>query len=353
MKYALALITASLIAVSFTGCRLFKKAVKDTSEEIVQESEASDTVESNESKAKQTCTVGDISFEVPSDWIAMEDYEGTFSSPNKKNVYQLQGESILGSYTPDEFFNELVDFYSSSYEIIRSESSVSPLTTADGTECFAGRIEITGSNALFSIDVLIAPDKNTVLTYAAQCPDDDYPETDIRDVTKTTVFNIGTEDMISGKKFKLSNGGEIHLNSDGSFKCLEEYGNIDSSYFEGSYEVYYGQAAFDKLVSMPEYGLTEEELESTLAANMNGYSIGGSSAADYFNDDETSSAEGYRICRDTFYAIIMQAEKLYEAGETSVIDNTALYIGYYVPELYTFDLLNTNSYTYTQWTEIE
>ena len=353
MKYILAIITASLIAVSFAGCSVFKKAPAETAEETTEKSENSKASDATENSAKQTCTVGDISFEVPADWEAVNGLEGSFTSPDKKTAYQLQGESMLGSYTPDEFFHNLIDSYSSSYEIVRKEKGVSPLTTADGTECLAGRIEMISSNTLFSIDVLIAPSKNTVLTYASQCSENNMPSSDIRDVTKTTVFNIATEDMASGRKFKISVGTEIHLNDDGSFKYFETSGDPESSYFEGNYEVYYGQAAFDKIVSMSEYGFTKEELENTLSANMNGYSIGGSSPMDYFNNEDSSGKEGYRICKDSFYTIIMHTNKLYENGKETESDGTALYFGYYIPEIEQFDLLSVNTVTYTQWTEIK
>jgi hypothetical protein len=353
MKYILVIITASLIALSFTGCSTFTKSLMEAAEETTEKSENSKASDTTENPAKQTCTVGDVSFEVPAEWDAVNGLDGSFTSPDKKTAYQLQGESILGSYTPDEFFHELINSYSSSYKIVRKEKGVSPLTTADGTECFAGRIEMTENNVLFSIDVLIAPSKNTVLTFASQCKENRKPYSDIRDVTKTTVFNIGTEDMASGRKFKVSIGTEIHLNDDGSFKYFKESGDPNGSYFQGSYEVYYGQAAFDKLVSMKEYGLTEEELESTLSANMNGYSIGGSSPMDYFNNGEASDNEGYHICRDTFYTIIMHTNVLVEDGQASDMDGTAIYMGYYLPEIEQFDLLSINTVTYTQWTEIK
>jgi len=359
MKKMLSIIVASLITLNFTGCNIFKDAVKEFSDEISKKAEELEDSSENKSNnktsanSKQTCTVGNVSFEVPSDWIEMSEYEGSFTSSDKKSAYQIQGESELGNFEPEEFYSNLCDTYSSTYNIVNKEK-LSSIKTADDTSCFVGRIKMTGKNILFNIDVLIAPDKNTVITFASQCAEENEPDTDIREVTKTVSFNIGIEDMASGRKFTISQGTEIHLNDDGTFKYFETSGDPESSYFEGNYEVYYGQAAFDKLVSMKEYGLTEDELEHTLSANMNGYKIGGSRPMDYIEDSQNSSDEKfYRICRDTFYVIIMNTKTLTKDGNISYVDGTALYMGYYIPEIEQFDLLSVNTYTYTQWSEIK
>lgn len=356
MKKFLAMIAISFITVNFMGCNI---SVKEFSDEISRKTEELENCSENKSNnktyadSKQTCTVGNISFEVPSDWIEMSEHENSFTSPDKKTAYQLQGESELGSFEPEEFYSNLCDTYSSTYYIVNKEK-LSSIKTADDTSCFVGRIKMTGRNILFNIDVLIAPDKNTVLTFASQCAEENEPDTDIREVTKTASFNIGTEDMASGRNFTISQGSEIHLNDDGSFKYFETSGDSNSSYFDGNYEVYYGQAAFDKLISMKEYGLTEDELERTLSANMNGYRVGGSRPMDYIEDSQNSSNEKcYRICKDTFYVIIMNTKTLTENGGISYIDGTVLYMGYYIPEIEQFDLLSVNTYDYTQWSEIK
>ena len=61
-----------------------------------------------------------------------------------------------------------------------------------------------------------------------------------------------------------------------SYRYYRSEDDHENQYYEGVYEVYYGQTAVDKVVSMTEYGLTEEELNQVLSANMNGYVPGGS-----------------------------------------------------------------------------
>lgn len=364
---AIALMAALLVtASSFTGCGLvtaFKEGVREGVREAMEEN-ASEHQENDTPYEEETdhyseampviCTVGNISFEVDGSWEEMSGYEGAYSTADKKTVYMLQGTSVLGSYTPEEFFTQLVEMYTAEeYEVTYSDESVSELTAADGTECHVGRIEMLQNSVKFCIDVLIAPDKNTVLTFASQCAEFTEPDTDIRSVTETAVFHIGTEDMISGRSYTVSSGTEIHLQDDGRFFYYAEAGDPDSDYYTGSYEVYYGQPAMDKLISMTEYGLTEEELERTLSASMNGYTIGGSMPYEYFDDETGSDEDYYHVCRDTFYAVIMNTDTQCISGEESEAEGTALYLGYYIEELDMFDLVSANTFTYTQWTPTE
>ncbi len=377
MKKISLLLALSLTAASLSGCGFideFKKSYKEALKESIREEIAAEIGSSTENddendhtedfsdqnsenetgnSGSTLCTVGNISFEVKSDWepIDIDGFEGSFAEDGGKAVYQLQGSSALGSYEPQGFFDYLVDYYGESHEVTYSDDTLSNHTAPDGTECLVGRIELLKDKVIFCIDVLIAEDKNTVLTFAAQCAETSEPATDIREVTETACFNIGTDDMLSGRRFTTSNDTAMYLEEDGTFRYCESASDPDNAYFAGTYEVFRGQEAIDKLASMTDYGLTEEELESTLAANMNGYSVGGSMPYDYF--DDSSSEEGYHICKDTFYALVMDTETLYEDGTEAPAEATVLYFGYYVEELGIFDLLNANSVSYSQWTPVE
>ena len=117
--------------------------------------------------------------------------------------------------------------------------------------------------------------------------------------------------------------------------------------------MYYGQAAMDKVASMTEYGLTMEELERVLAANMNGYIPGGSRPSDYFYamGELEDNRDRYQVCRDTFYAVILHNQRLVSSLEdVQEGGNSVLYIGFYLPELKMADLTNCNAMSNTQWT---
>ena len=109
----------------------------------------------------------------------------------------------------------------------------------------------------FSIDVLIVPQKNTVVTFAGQSPSENDLSVDVRDITKTASFNIAAGDYISGNTFIAKDGSELCLGSDGEFIYYQSEEDHNKPYCTGTYEVYYGQEAFDKLSTMEEYGLTK------------------------------------------------------------------------------------------------
>ncbi len=51
-------------------------------------------------------------------------------------------------------------------------------------ESYIGRIDMKVNGIFFSIDVLIVPQKNTVVTFAGQSPSENDLSVDVRDITK-------------------------------------------------------------------------------------------------------------------------------------------------------------------------
>lgn len=138
-----------------------------------------------------------------------------------------------------------------------------------------------------------------------------------------------------------------------SYRYYRSEDDHENQYYEGVYEVYYGQTAVDKVVSMTEYGLTEEELNQVLSANMNGYVPGGSTPGDYLYYEGVleDTRERYTVCLDTFYAVILHNQRLvYSPDNVREDGNSTLYIGFYIPELEMADLTNCNALSHTQWT---
>lgn len=374
-KKASVLIQLSVLAVVLTacdsnttalkGCSIEKKEISaeeavtemidaesgsPTETEAAMEESQEDTV----STGTQSCTVDNVTFKVNESWEPIDGYEGTFSAEGGACVYQLQGLSRLGRYTPEDFYQELTSHYTSSYEVTYSDETLNDILLEDGTEALVGRVDMLMDGVVFSIDVLIAPQKNTVVTYACQHPEDISLDAkmDIRFVTASTEFSTGLRDMITGQTLIASDGSELCLNADGSFIYYQETNNHDGAYCDGTYEVWYGQAAIDQVASMTDYGLTAEELEQTLSADMNGYSIGGSMPYDFFEDDTSETPEGeegYFICKDTFYAVALHNDRMVDGEEVTELGHDTLYIGYYVQELELFDMLNANTANYAQW----
>ncbi len=295
------------------------------------------------------CTVDTVSFSVPGDWTPLEK-ESSYASADRKAAYQLQGISMLGNYSPQEFYVELVDYYGSSNEVIYNDAKPEQIILDDGADALVGRIELKDESVCFSIDVLIVPQKNTVVTYAVQYVEGNTPSVDIREITKTTEVLIGKDDMITGKTFVNEAESMICLNEDGNFIYYQHKDNLEDSYVSGPYEVYRGQEAVDKVATMTEYGLTKEELTEILSNDMNGYTPGGSNPMDLLGGTDK---EVYHVCPDTFYALILHKKQLLDGGVTTEMDATVLYIGYYIPELELLDFTNANTASHIQFMLVE
>ncbi len=343
-------VKARLSTTTISEGRETRALIKDDQ----NESSTVEAIQPEKSDANlQNITVEDVTFSVAEDWehMPMDGYEGTFMTPEQDAAYQLQGVSSLGSYTPEEFYQELKDFYTKSYDISKSDNALTAYSMPDGVACYVGHIEMTARNTLFSIDVLIAPQKNKVATFAAQCAAGNTFPVDIREVSSTAVFEVGTEDIVHGNTFTANDGSELCLSDDNTFLYYQSAGDHNGAYCTGTYESFYGQSAIDKLASMTEYGLTKEELEQTLASDMNGYTPGGSSPADFLDSEKSDTDAGYHICTDTFYTVILHNEQMVKSsGETSAMGNDTVYLGYYIPELKLVDMLNANTANYAEWT---
>ena len=171
-------------------------------------------------------------------------------------------------------------------------------------------------SVLYCTKLVIAPRKNLVLTFCGQVRKDDTQgpagvQYALNWLCDKLTFEIGDQDYISGNTFLCGDGSQLCLQADGSFCYYQSAEDHENQYYEGEYEVYYGQAAMDKVASMTEYGLTMEELERVLSANMNGYIPGGSRPSDYLyaTGELEDNRERYQICLDTFYAVILHNQR--------------------------------------------
>lgn len=184
--------------------------------------------------------------------------------------------------------------------------------------------------------------------------DKENPETTNVAESESAGTQADTENIITGNRFICLDDSEIQMKEDGSFiyyRTKEDYGG---DYYQGTYEVYWGQEAVDKIVSMEEYGLTEEELERTINANKKGYHLGdisGKNSIAYMLDEESySDAKTYDVSKDVFYCIILHNDILYMDGQTKEMNQDSIYIGYYVEEVKTLDLLNIVTVSPVTWT---
>ena len=300
-----------------------------------------------------------VAFEVSSDWTQAEGTD-LFYIASGKQVYGLNGVSALGSYTPQEVYEELVNYYRTTNQFtdLDAPEELTPWQSSDGVACQVAHMTGYKDTLIYCTKLVIAPQKNLVLTFCGQAYQDQvgdpskvwYP---LNLLCDSLTFEVGSRDCISGNTFLCGDGSQLCLQSGGEFRWYSSAEDHEKPYYEGVYEVYYGQAAMDKVASMTEYGLTMGELEQVLAANMNGYIPGGSRPSDYLyaTEELEDNRERYQVCLDTFYAVILHNQRLVSSpGDVREGGNSVLYIGFYLPELEMADLTNCNAMSNTQWT---
>lgn len=340
------------------------EARKQLESELFSESPAEENAEEHSSEAPsgektdessatasalQTCTIDNITFSVDASLLPQPGMEGTFLAPDQAYAYQVQGITPLGDYTPQEFFDALLETYESKYDIVNHDSAVSAYTSPDNVDCYLGNIKMMLDFTFFDIDVLIAPQKNTVVSFAATCYKDDQDIVDIRSVSSTATFQIGDTDYVSGSSFIGSDGSELCLYADGTFANYEHTDDYDGDCLTGTYEVYYGQPAIDQVIQMTEYGLTAEEMDAALLAAQNGYTLT-SERRTLLLQDDVDSSDNYHVCLDTFYAIILHNDQYISPDQEPMkVGTTMLFIGYYIPELQLLDMTNANAASYAQF----
>ena len=296
-----------------------------------------------------------VSFDIPANWTQAEGTDMFYTEKNE--VYGLNGVSSLGSYEPQAFYEELSKAYEGQFDTFSAPEELTAWQSGDGVACQTADLTGVYESVLYCTKIVIAPQKNLVLTFAAQAYKDRaeavFVRMELDQLCETLTFEIGTEDNITGNTFLCGDGSQLCLEGGGGFRWYQSADDHENQYYEGVYEVYRGQAAMDQVASMTEYGLTMEELERVLAANMNGYIPGGSKPSDYLYamGELEDNRERYQVCLDTFYAVILDNQRLVVSPEeVREGGNRTLYIGFYLPELNMADLTNCNAASNTQWT---
>ena len=171
-------------------------------------------------------------------------------------------------------------------------------------------------------------------------------------------IEVVNENIVIGNRFVvLNDDSEIQMDEDGSFiyyRTKEEY---DGDYYKGTYEAYHGQEALDKVVSLEQYGITEEEIDRVIDSTIeSGYRLGdvsGQNSMFYMLENYTgekySNAETYDVDKDVFYCIILHNDILYMDGKEEEIEHDTVYIGYYIEEVGMIDLLNIGTANSAVW----
>ena len=229
--------------------------------------------------------------------------------------------------------------------------------TEDGDQYRYFVLEVSYDNGVYACMAgAYSWDKNLLLSvqgYATQASAYPMTASETMRMLKGMAFHVGERDYVTGSSFLAGDGSRMELSPDGGFLWYQSAEDLEGPRYQGTYEVFYGQAAIDQVSSMADYGLSEAELEAVLTANMSGYLPGEGTPLDalYALDPENpDDRQRYHVCKDSFYAVLLHNDILVDAdGETSMGYDT-LYIGYYIPELGILDLTNANTANHAVWT---
>lgn len=144
--------------------------------------------------------------------------------------------------------------------------------------------------------------------------------------TRSTYADLNIKKIIKNENWVLERQGSyLVFESNSRFRYYETYGDDDSSYYEGTYEIYVGRDAIEYVSEdLEEYGVTEEEIEELLAADK-----------DY--------------CEENFVCIVLNNESCMVDGVNTLDEEVvAPYIGNYLidGDESGLDLTNMNQATH-------
>ena len=330
-----------------------KATAEQTKEKETKEEKETGESKSTQQQADQEDSYSNesITFSIDPEWMPVKDNEGVFVTADQKVVYGMNGISELGSTTPEEVYAEMKKLYGLKTSVEQESDELTEWESLDGVTCQIAAMTVKMTEGPFvQLEVVIAPDKNLVVTLMGQCADADLKEA-VKEQTAvmrdSLLFRTGNQDFISGNTFMLDENSQLCLKDDKSFYFYQSEKNHSQNYYVGTYDVYYGQEAFDFLGQ-------QEKLDEVLRNDMNGYKLKTNSLLAIAGalNPELKKEEGtvYRICRDTFYAVVLHNDHVVLTnGETKDGGYDTTYVGYYIPELTMADMANPSTGGYFNW----
>lgn len=148
--------------------------------------------------------------------------------------------------------------------------------------------------------------------------DDDYDDTDV------------TVNTFAGYSYVCGDGSVCYFEEDGTFIWYQSDDNHDDNYYEGTYDVYYGEDAIEFVTEdLAEYSVTEDELD------------------DYF--DRNSDSEFYQ--ESNFCSLVLHNDILFTGGEEQDLGKDTYYMGFFADGYY--DAVNMITTNYASFTLVE
>ncbi len=350
------IILLALAILAFPACNNGQDDVAPESSEGSLQAAFDGVLTQEESNGEfQTVDEGRFTFSVPAEYIE-SDVANVFSSSDGMYYIGINAVSSLGSQDEDSLYSSMLEVFNGSGTITDSSENLSDFVSSDGTECRYGYAIISMDDTSYSyIEIIMAPSKNILITTMCQALDEERLSAEEMSQLRNSIeFTVATGDELTANTLINGNdGSELVLNGDGTYNYYQAQGVHDDNYYSGSYEVYYGSAANEKLVAMQEYGYTEEELDTALKNSMDSYSLMSEDMGIILDDNAElalAETESYHVSLDSFHLLILTHENSVVGGVEEPLDNVVVpFLGYYIPELGGYDSLNLNTVSAQFW----
>lgn len=337
-----------ILPVSLMGCSLlFPK--KETKENSV--TEQTKIVSEKKWNVHQ---LDEFTFYTNPDWDRHN--EMAFQTKDGNQVFGITGISPLGANGSKEFFQTTYEFLKAEgkLKIEKVSESFEERTNSQGISYQVGWMEgHMGASPNITAFVMV-PQKNLAISFFAQLRDDSIPaeevKAEIEKMFQDIEFHYGGKDYVSGNTFIVGEKSELVLYPDKTFKYYLSMDDHENNYYEGTYEVAYGDAAVDMVLSSKGHSVTKGVLERLLSLQQErgAHLMNNSSFVSWKRARESegqkvepnlSGEYVYKVNRDTFHAIILHNKKLVTSRIIEEdIDVRTLYLGQYIKDLNGFDL---------------
>lgn len=311
-------------------------------------------------------TYGNLTFKVGSDWTEIDDERADVTFVHSDGYTQY---SLLALYDDtmssdvEEYFKKLLSELMDSGKTLdpKGLKPIVPYTMADGRDAYVGRITVTKDDLAYAeTDVLLIPDIKYMIAIVGVYTKNRKLPMDVRDITDTVTINKETgavtkttvEGGVTSKTVNVNScfydantGSLLDMTDTENFKIYVFADNKDGLYSGGTYEVYMGDDAVDKVDEMTFYGITREEVELMINRAQEGYAL--ATGLSYQNPGDKL----YSVDRNDFCAMVFNIEYIHD-DSGNITENKkqpVLYVGFYVEELDMFDMTNCMTFSTYRW----
>lgn len=315
---------------------------------------------------RYTTTDGRLSFEIPVGFEVHPEFESIFFNETiSLGIDSYNQLNNMRSCYEDIATNLALNFGLSSWTDYEEMKSIR-LGGATGSYAdflfFDGRYE-------WIIRAIFLPSADIFIQLVTFSENGDVIQDMMNHLTNSLTFQIEThltvEDRVSGNSFQSSNDGSLMvLETDGTYRYYQSSEDLTDNYYQGTYEVFYGDEAMAEMSNLTQYGLDIFELLAYVEQQEeHGYVVGlsmdNSHLAFSFDDDGNIIGINPDLPRETvkrtdFCTLITYPEIIVTGGQT-IEANSKLnpYIGYYLESKNGMELTNCNNLSVALWVKQE